>query len=63
KRAGIRHVIVPRRNEKDMPDVPEEVRRSLKFHFVDNVDEVLKVALSRPRRRGGSRRKVSGTSA
>ncbi|MCS7034664.1 MAG: hypothetical protein NZ561_11840 [Phycisphaerae bacterium] len=46
-----------------MPDVPEEVRRSLKFHFVDNVDEVLKVALSRPRRRGGSRRKVSGTSA
>ncbi|MEA2711970.1 MAG: ATP-dependent Lon protease [Phycisphaerales bacterium] len=45
KRAGIRQVIVPKRNEKDMPDVPEEVRNTLKFHFVENVDQVLEIAL------------------
>jgi ATP-dependent Lon protease len=52
KRAGIRQVIVPKRNEKDMPDVPEEVRNTLKFHFVENVDQVLEIALgarSRPK--------------
>jgi ATP-dependent Lon protease len=55
KRAGIKQVIVPRRNEKDMPDIPKEVRDSLKFHFVDNIDEVLKAALgpaARPRKAG-----------
>jgi ATP-dependent Lon protease len=45
KRAGIKQVIVPKRNEKDMPDVPEEVRETLKFHFVENVDQVLEIAL------------------
>ena len=45
KRAGIKQVIVPKRNEKDMPDIPEEVRNTLKFHFVENVDQVLEVAL------------------
>ena len=44
-RAGIKAVIVPKRNEKDMPDVPEEVRETLKFHFVENVDQVLEIAL------------------
>ena len=45
KRAGIKQVIVPKRNEKDMPDIPEEVRNTVKFHFVENVDQVLAVAL------------------
>ncbi len=45
KRAGIKHVIVPKRNEKDMPDIPQEVRDTLEFHFVDNIDQVLKAAL------------------
>jgi ATP-dependent Lon protease len=45
KRAGIKEVIVPRRNEKDMPDLPDEVKETLKFHFVENVDEVMAVAL------------------
>jgi ATP-dependent Lon protease len=64
KRAGIRQVIVPRRNEKDMPEIPPEVRDSLKFHFVDNIDEVLKAALgaargaSKPRRPAGRRRSL-----
>src|SRR3989454_303417 len=45
KRAGIEMVILPRRNEKDLEDVPESVRRALRFVFVDTVDEVLEHAL------------------
>jgi len=44
-RAGIKQVILPRRNQKDMPDIPEEVKQSLTFHFVDRVEEALKLAL------------------
>jgi ATP-dependent Lon protease len=36
---------LPKRNERDLKDVPEEVRKSLKFIFVENVDEVLREAL------------------
>jgi ATP-dependent Lon protease len=50
KRAGIKEVIVPKRNEKDLPDIPDEVKNTLKFHFVSHVDEVLEVALAKPRR-------------
>src|SRR3989442_4046370 len=46
KRAGIKQVIVPARNEKDLPDIPEEVRNTLKFHFVSNIDEVLAIPLA-----------------
>ncbi|HEX4053954.1 MAG TPA: endopeptidase La [Tepidisphaeraceae bacterium] len=49
KRAGIKQVIVPKRNERDMPEIPQEVRDSLKFHFVEHIDEVLKIALVEPR--------------
>lgn len=45
RRAGIKHVIVPARNEKDMEDVPGEVRKAVKFYFVSNVDEAMKVAM------------------
>ena len=43
---GIKRVIVPARNEKDLPDIPEEVKNTLKFHFVKNVDQVLEIALA-----------------
>jgi ATP-dependent Lon protease len=45
KRAGIKEVIIPKRNEKDLPDIPDEVRNTLKFHLVQTVDDVLEVAL------------------
>jgi ATP-dependent Lon protease len=45
-RAGIRSVILPRRNERDVEDVPEELRRQLSFVFVDDADEVLRHALT-----------------
>jgi ATP-dependent Lon protease len=44
-RQGIFEAILPRDNEKDLPDVPENIRKDMKLHFVDSMDEVLKVAL------------------
>jgi ATP-dependent Lon protease len=45
-RAGIREVILPRRNEPDIEDVPEELRKQLRFIFVDDAEEVLRQALT-----------------
>ncbi len=44
-RAGLKKVILPKRNESDLEDLPEEVRKHMKFIFVETVDEVLKAAL------------------
>ncbi len=44
-RAGLKTVILPKRNASDLEDLPEEVRKSMKFIFVETVDEVLKAAL------------------
>jgi ATP-dependent Lon protease len=46
-RVGIREVILPRDNEKDLPDVPEIIRQDMKLHFVESMDEVLRIALER----------------
>ena len=46
-RAGISTVIIPKLNEKDLVDVPEEAKQKLKFVPVENVDEVLSVALEK----------------
>jgi len=52
-RAGIRTIIIPKLNEKDIPDLPEEVRQKLRIVPVDTVDDVLAEALepavARPR--------------
>jgi ATP-dependent Lon protease len=45
KRAGITTVILPKRNETDLEEVPEAVRNSMQFFFVDTVDQVLEHAL------------------
>jgi ATP-dependent Lon protease len=45
-RTGIRTVILPRRNERDVEDVPEELRREMRFEFVDEAEEVLRHALT-----------------
>ncbi|HSM12960.1 MAG TPA: S16 family serine protease, partial [Thermoanaerobaculia bacterium] len=44
-RAGIHQVILPRENEKDLEDIPVEVREILTVHFVESMDEVLHLAL------------------
>ncbi|HGJ67384.1 TPA: endopeptidase La, partial [bacterium] len=45
-RAGMNEVILPIRNKKDIDEIPEEIRNQLTFHTVDNMDEVLEIALS-----------------
>jgi ATP-dependent Lon protease len=47
-RAGIRAIVLPRRNEPDLIEVPEEVRGELAFHFVEHVREVLPIVLEPP---------------
>jgi ATP-dependent Lon protease len=44
-RAGLKEVILPKRNEGDLDDVPEQVRNEIVFHPVETVDEVLALAL------------------
>ena len=47
-RAGIRTVILPKNNKKDLEDIPKSVQTDLTFHFVEHMDEVLKLALTKP---------------
>lgn len=44
-RAGIKQVILPEQNRKDLEEVPENVRKELEFHFVSRMEEVIKIAL------------------
>jgi len=45
RRAGVRTVILPRRNEKDLADLPASIRSEMQFHLIDRVDEAIEVAL------------------
>src|SRR3954453_5768881 len=47
-RAGLRHLIMPASNEKDLRDVPDEVKKQVTFTFVGTMDEVLRLALMKP---------------
>ena len=46
-RAGIKHVLIPKDNEKDLVDIPEKVKKDIKITPVSIVDEVLKIALTK----------------
>lgn len=48
RRAGLKTVIIPRRNEKDLADLPRQARKDLRLVLVDHLDDVLKVALNAP---------------
>jgi ATP-dependent Lon protease len=47
RRHRIFEVIIPKDNEKDLPDIPDNVRNEMKLHFVESMDEVLRIALER----------------
>jgi len=47
KRAGIKNIILPKQNEKDLKEVPERHRKGLKFFPVSHFDEVLKIAIAK----------------
>jgi ATP-dependent Lon protease len=45
-RSGLRIVILPKRNEKDLDEIPEEIRQEMTFILADRVDQVLEAALT-----------------
>jgi ATP-dependent Lon protease len=47
-RMGLRTVLLPKDNEKDLAEIPQEILSSLTVHFVETMDEVLQIALERP---------------
>ncbi len=46
-RAGIQTVILPKRNKKDLEEIPEKIQREVRFHFVGNMMDLLKIALQK----------------
>jgi len=46
-RAGLKTIILPKENRKDLEDVPKEVLKELRFVFVSHMDDVLKIALTK----------------
>lgn len=47
-RAGIRRILLPKENRRDLADIPQSVRDDLVFHFVSHMDEVLQQTMSEP---------------
>jgi ATP-dependent Lon protease len=47
-RAGLFEAILPKDNEKDLAEVPENLRNAMKMHFVETMDQVLAIALEQP---------------
>jgi ATP-dependent Lon protease len=60
-RAGLKTVILPNRNEKDLEDLPQEVRDSMKFILVEKVDQVFDAALTASVKSGRNGRKSTKT--
>lgn len=54
-RAGLKTVVLPRRNKADLEDLPDEVKKDLKFVFVDTIDQVVDIALESVSRNGRKR--------
>jgi ATP-dependent Lon protease len=50
-RAGVKTIVLPKKNEYDLEEVDDKVKKGLRFEFVDNVDQVLDLALSKQRAR------------
>jgi ATP-dependent Lon protease len=47
-RMGLRRIMLPKANEKDLPDVPEAVRSELSLIFVETIEEALEAGLTKP---------------
>jgi ATP-dependent Lon protease len=58
-RSGLKTVILPKRNEADLEDLPEEVRKGMKFVCVDTVEQVLGAALDPGSKKAGSKKSKS----
>jgi ATP-dependent Lon protease len=56
-RAGIKKIILPEWNKKDLEDIPPKVKKEIRFHFVDNMINVLNLALDSPKQSSRKRRR------
>ena len=57
-RAGLRTIILPKRNELDLEDLPAEIRKAMTFVFAESINDVLKAALEKPLRSKPASKKV-----
>jgi ATP-dependent Lon protease len=48
RRAGIKQVMLPEKNRRDLEEIPEDIRKGLTLHFIGNVDDALRFALTGP---------------
>jgi ATP-dependent Lon protease len=63
KRAGLTTVILPRRNRKDLEEIPKHLLKDIRILFVDTMDEVMKVALGRKTKTAPKPKKSSSSSS
>ena len=45
RRIGIKEIIMPKYNEKDLSEIQDELKKDISFHFVSNIEEVIKLAI------------------
>jgi ATP-dependent Lon protease len=62
KRAGIKTMIIPKQNEKDLDDIPKNLKKDMKFIFVETMDEVISSALRKKPPRRIAHRRLPGRS-
>ena len=62
-RAGIKTIILPKKNEKDQEEIPEHIRSQINFEFIQSMDEAIKLALKHTEPRSEEREVVSAPSA
>ncbi|NOX96735.1 MAG: endopeptidase La [Nitrospirae bacterium] len=60
-RVGMKTVILPGENKKDLEEIPKNVKRELNFRFVENMDEVLKIAIENKKKVKSSKLKVKSS--
>jgi ATP-dependent Lon protease len=58
-RAGIRTIILPKKNEKDLEEIPEHIRKQMNFKFIQKMDEAIELALKHTEPRSAEREAVS----
>jgi len=62
-RSGIKTIILPKANEKDLEEVPEEIRKQINFIFAETIDEVLEAALAPARAQGKKQKGANAVSS
>ncbi|MGA2464698.1 MAG: endopeptidase La [Thermodesulfobacteriota bacterium] len=62
-RAGIRTIILPKKNEKDLEEIPERIRNEMNFQFIQRMDEAIELALKHTEPRSEEREAISAPSA